>query len=65
MSKGQSLAGVDDMEPSAIEGEGMATAQESVPNPLGAGEFKVAGRFMSPIYGQRSQQAKNDRPGKK
>lgn len=56
----------DDTDATALEDESLATAQEGVPVPLFAGEVKVAGRFWSPIYGQRSQQAKTDRPaGKK
>jgi hypothetical protein len=56
----------DDTDQTALEDESLATAQEAIPVPLGAGEFKIAGRFWSPIYGQRTQQAKTDRPsGKK
>jgi hypothetical protein len=55
----------DSADQTALEDESLATAQEAVPVPLFAGEVKVAGRFWSPIYGQRTQQAKSDRPGKK
>lgn len=64
MSKGTPTI-PESAEPTALEDESLATAQEAVPVPLFAGEVKIAGRFWSGIYGQRSQQAKNERPGKK
>lgn len=66
MSKGLSDVSPDAPEPSTLEDESMSTAQERIPVPLFAGEVKVAGRIWSPIYGERTQPAKNERPsGKK
>ncbi|MFA5265799.1 MAG: hypothetical protein WC378_18420 [Opitutaceae bacterium] len=64
MSKGLPTT-PDTTEETALEDESLATAQEAIPVPLFAGEVKVAGRFWSPIYGQRAKQAPDTRPGKK
>lgn len=66
MSKGTPGNLPEEADQTALEDESVATAQEAVPVPLFAGEVKVAARFWSPIYGQRTQPAKSDRPtGKK
>ncbi len=68
MSKGMSPA-ADTIPPAAdpipAENESFSSAQESIPVPLFAGTVKIAGRFWSPIYGQRTQQAASDTPAKK
>ena len=48
-----------------LEPEDLATNQEAVAVPLGAGEFKVAVKWISPIYNQFTREAPTERPGKK
>ena len=60
MSKGMSPAAeapVTVPDPIPAENESFSSAAESIPVPLFAGQVKIAGRFWSPIYGQRTQQA--------
>ena len=55
MSKGTDTS-AEDTNSTTVEDESLSTAQEAIPVPLGAGTFKVAGRFWSPILGQRAQE---------
>lgn len=60
MSKGMSPAAeapAAPADPIPAENESFSSAAEAIPVPLFAGQVKIAGRFWSPIYGQRTQQA--------
>jgi len=67
MSKGSTPdTSADDYDQTALEDESLSSAQEAVPVPWFWGTVQIASRFITPIYGQRAQQAKTDRPqGKK
>jgi hypothetical protein len=67
MSKGPSVdTSTEEYDQTALEDESLSSAQEAVPLPWFWGRVQIATRFITPIYGQRAQQAKNDRPqGKK
>ena len=67
MSKGASTdIATDDYDQTALEDESLSSAQEAIPVPWFWGTVQIATRYITPIYGQRAQQAKTDRPaGKK
>lgn len=66
MSKGSASTITDEVDQTTLEDETIATAQEAIPVPLFWGTVCIAPRYITPIYGQRTQQAQTDRPsGKK
>ncbi len=66
MSKAAAEIPVEEVNPAGLEDESMSTVQENIPVVLFAGQAGIAGRYITPIYGEYSVQAKTDRPaGKK
>lgn len=47
------------------DGEDFSTNQEAAVLPWFAGERKIALRWISPVYGQFTKEAPQERPGKK
>ena len=52
-------------EPIPIEDESLSTHQEAVAVPWVAGTRLVAAVWLTPIYGQRTEESKSNRPDKK
>jgi hypothetical protein len=60
MSKGATPdISTDEYDKTALEDESLSSAQEAVPVPWFWGTVQIATRYITPIYGQRAQQAKN------
>lgn len=64
MSKGTPEP-TEEVDQTTIEDESLGTAQEAIPFPWFAGKVAIAARYITPIYGQRAQQAPKNSSAKK